>query len=503
MAEEELIGAAKVNADFMSARQKLMDNRKKALKILNDPWWNPEHGAKAKKTFLLVDDSVADGAKFEITNPVCKGYSIERSSIFKQFRGTVFQKVWSWCILYSLIAVIFFVIYKANVHPAHREHGHRSYDGDDDEYERKCSLANLDETDDLKCRPGWFNEQLVAVSGTYKSVARLGKLVLTMFVGLAYKRYIQFYWGSRKVQGAVNNMALILGSVCDYENTSELSIKLQGDLERYLMLVHVLMYMNISPYISDKLSLDDLNKRVMGIDQLLTEEELNIMKYIVEPGSGGVPENAVMMPGAKGNGPMNTVLVWLQMAFDRALAERIILAHHSEARTVSICAQFQGHLCDLRGSMATFGFMKQFPIPLAYAHMMQLLVDVVCLLCPFAVMYEIDTVVVHYAGFREHDPWATLPLTVMGVCFITMFYQGLLELAKVLLNPFGEEIDHTTGELKDKEFMINVKQILKQTRCGQFTFFNSAIAAPACCITETAKATRAEEAKNKVEGADY
>ena len=130
---------------------------------------------------------------------------------------------------------------------------------------------------------------------------------------------------------------------------------------------------------------------------------------------------------------------------DRALAEKIILAHHSEARTVSICAQFQGHLCDLRGSMATFGFMKQFPIPLAYAHMMQVLVDVVCILCPFAVMYEIDTVVVYYAGFREHDPWATLPLTVVGVCFITMFYQGLLELAKVLLNPFGEEIDHTVS----------------------------------------------------------
>jgi len=51
--------------------------------------------------------------------------------------------------------------------------------------------------------------------------------------------------------------------------------------------------------------------------------------------------------------------------------------------------------------------------------------------------------------------------------------------------------------------MINVKQILKQTRCGQFTFFNSAIAAPECCITETAKATRAEEAKKKLEGADY
>ena len=50
--------------------------------------------------------------------------------------------------------------------------------------------------------------------------------------------------------------------------------------------------------------------------------------------------------------------------------------------------------------------------------------------------------------------------------------------------------------------MINVKQILKQTRCGQFTFFNSAIAAPTCCITETAAAARREAAANAKEG-DY
>jgi len=498
----ELVGAAKANADFQNSRQELMDNRKKQLKILNDPWWNPEHGSAKPRTFMLVDDSKPDGAKYEITANVCTSYGVARFEIFSHFKGTVLQKVWTWCCIYAVITVIFFCIYKASVHPSHREHGHTDYSGDDDTYERLCERADLSEQDDLKCRPGWFNEQFVAVSKCYKDVAKLGKLVLTMFVGLAYRRYVQFYWGSRKVQGAINNMALILGSVCDYENKSELSIKLQQDLERYLVLVHVLMYMNISPYIGEKLSIPDLGKRVMGIDKLLTEEEMNIMMYVVKPGHGTPPEKAVIMPGAAGNGPMNTVLVWIQMAFDRALAEKIILVHHSEPRTVSICAQFQDHLCDLRGAMATFGFMKQFPIPLAYAHMMQVLVDFVCLLCPFAVMYEIDSVVVGKAGFREHDPWATLPLTVFGVCFITYFYQGLLSLAKVLSNPFGEAIDPKTGELKDKEFMINVKQILKQTRCGQFTFFNSAIAAPTCCITETAAAARREAAANAKEG-DY
>ena len=38
--------------------------------------------------------------------------------------------------------------------------------------------------------------------------------------------------------------------------------------------------------------------------------------------------------------------------------------------------------------------------------------------------------------------------------------------------------------------MVNVKRILQQTRAGQFTFFNSAIAAPQCCITKSAAEAR-------------
>lgn len=499
--EMPTVGASKATSDFQSSQAKTLKNRKKALKIINDPWWNPEFGSAAKKCFLLVDDSKEDGAKYPITNPVCVSYGTSRWEILRHVKGTVLTKVWVWCLCYCLLCTIMFLLYKTNLHPTDDDHPHNTFD--DDTIDRKCYHGDLSAQDDLKCRPAWFNEQFVAIAKCYSDVSRLGKLVLTMFVGLAYKRYMAFYWGSRKVQGKINNIALIIGSVCDYENKSELSIKLQGDLERYLVLVHILMYMNISPYVKDKLSLNDLNKRVLGVDNLVTEEELNILKYIVKPGTGDAPENAVILPGSAGNGPMNTVLVWLQMAFDRALAEKIIAPHHSEARVVAICSQFQDNLCELRGAMATFGFMKQLPIPLAYAHMLQIMIDVICILCPFAVMYQIDSIVVHKAGFEQHSPYATLPLTLAGVFFITYFYQGLLSLAKALSSPFGESMDVKTGELKDREFMINVKRILQQTRAGQFTFFNSGIAAPACCITPSAAKTRAEEAAMSQDGADY
>jgi len=339
---------------------------------------------------------------------------------------------------------------------------------------------------DIKCRPGWFNEQFASVSHVYSEAARLGELVLTLFVGMAYARYQKYYWNARKIQGGINNLALIVGTMIDTTNKTPESVELQRAFERYLTLLKILTYMNVSPLIKEKLKLPDLEKRIMGIKQLVTPEELAILQYTVDPNSNATPEGGCPLPGSAGNGPMNTVLVWLQMTFDRMLEEKVTCGHMSEARITSYCIQFQDHLMTLRGSMATFVFLTQFPTPLAYAHMLQMLVDFICFACPFAILFQIDTVVVKKAGFVEHQPWATLPLTLAGVFFTTFFFQGLLSLAKSLNSPFGEKVDEKTGMLKDQDFMLNVKQVIKQTRMGQYTLLNASVGAPTICQPDAA-----------------
>ena len=71
-----------------------------------------------------------------------------------------------------------------------------------------------------------------------------------------------------------------------------------------------------------------------------------------------------------------------------------------------------------------------------------------------------------------------------------------------MASPFGDKMNLVTGELKDKEFMINVKEILRQTRAGQFCLMNSAIGAPKRCISETASQARVAEQKAKDEAKD-
>lgn len=453
-----------------------MASKRAALNVMNDPWWNCDYGDKEKACYL-VDD------RDKIANTVCKNYGVSRADIYSHVKGTVIVKTWDWCLIYCSIGLLVAVIYHATT--------------DDDcptnesvpdslgEYKINEDVSSLiynyTGTDDLKCRPMWFNEQFSSLAHSYDKVAQLGELVLALFVGLAYKRYQQYYWETRKIQGSVNNIALCVGSMVDVENKSPVSIELQRTFERYLCLIQILTYMNVSPLIQAKVSMADLESRVIGIDQLVTAEELAILQYTKTEGKSDKPADGQVLPGSAGNGPMNTILVWLQMTFDQMLEEKVIGNKMSEARVTSYCCRFQEHLMTLRGTMATFVFLKQFPTPLAYAHMLQILVDSICIMCPFALVYEIDTLVIKNAGWDDHDKWATMPLTVAAIFFTTFFFQGLLSLAKALNSPFGHKVDEKTGMLVDQEFMLNVKQVLKQTRMGQYSLMNSSIAAPAIC----------------------
>ena len=45
-------------------------------------------------------------------------------------------------------------------------------------------------------------------------------------------------------------------------------------------------------------------------------------------------------------------------------------------------------------------------------------------LCPFALMFDIDTMIVENATFLSHTKWFPLPLTMFAVYTAVFFYQG-------------------------------------------------------------------------------
>ena len=108
--------------------------------------------------------------------------------------------------------------------------------------------------------------------------------------------------------------------------------------------------------------------------------------------------------------------------------------YKDEGRMTALNFQFQTKIEELRGAIATIGFELQLPVPLAYAHMMQFFVDVVCIIRPFVAVYTINTLIIENIGYESFvdlqdgknktaSEWNSLPLTLLGVLFFTFYYQ--------------------------------------------------------------------------------
>ena len=104
-----------------------------------------------------------------------------------------------------------------------------------------------------------FNELVASLATVTVKLHTLCFLTLAFYLEFSYKRYNKFYWNCRKVQGAINNLALIVGTSCDPDIQSPALPKSKEEklltdfcnFERYLNLVHVLMYWKFSPVLED------------------------------------------------------------------------------------------------------------------------------------------------------------------------------------------------------------------------------------------------------------
>jgi len=392
-------------------------------------------------------------------------YKITRKSLYGRWHGTVLSQVYQSVIFFDFICLIFFVIYA-------------TAKGDSGE----MMMWSECDDDETKCRPEWFDEHLSSIAHVAKDLTSLSTFVLTFYLGYSYARYVDYYWACRAVQGRINDIALIIGANINFhklENDPDLA-DWADTLERYLNLVHFLCHISTSPVLTQG---PNCKHKVFtdakGAGSILLEEEILGMQLCTDEEYGALLR-AKTIGGP--NGPGNTVLVWITMLYDKGVnMDRSYFRDNSDAsRMTALNMNFQEKIEALRGAIAHIGFELQLPVPLAYAHMMQFFVDTICCLYPFVAVYEINTIIIESTGFTMMDLWASLPLTLLGVFFFSFFYQGLLALSKTFTAPAGRRVDpkNPLTDVQDKEFYIEVRTILNQTKSGTYMFFNTGKMAP-------------------------
>ena len=97
------------------------------------------------------------------------------------------------------------------------------------------------------------------------------------------------------------------------------------------------------------------------------------------------------------------------------------LTRHNQTHRANLHYTFLDKMCQLRATYGSVPDKIDDRLNMAYAHFVQLLVDSFLFVTPFAAL----------ADMGNFSPFATFVLT--------MFFQGLLDLTKMFLDPFNNE----------------------------------------------------------------
>ena len=97
---------------------------------------------------------------------------------------------------------------------------------------------------------------------------------------------------------------------------------------------------------------------------------------------------------------------------------------------------------DLRGTIADIADALDGRMPLAYAHFVQLLVDTLLFISPFAL-------------YSEMGVWS-----IPAVGLLTLFYAGLLDLSKILLDPLDNDMYY------DASVNVDIGVLIRETNAG-------------------------------------
>jgi hypothetical protein len=248
--------------------------------------------------------------------------------------------------------------------------------------------------------------RLLIFEKIWRNLMSLTTFLLTFFVGQAFSFWRSVYELGRSIQGRMNDIHLLLATHAarkrDGTYTAEAEAFLK-DISSKLRAFHILMWAGQARRF--RMVLTDRGFSRMIARGMLTVKEKETLDLQL-----GVPRNQKHI----------ILLEW-------------VLFKCREARNRNIIQGDSGlehmlleKVCALRSSCSQVSHKVNGRMPLAYAHFVQILVDSFLFFAPFA----------QYADLGI--------FAVLSVGILTLFYSGLLDLAKVFLDPLDND-DYREG----------------------------------------------------------
>jgi len=264
---------------------------------------------------------------------------------------------------------------------------------------------------------------------------------LTFFLNQSYGLWRKCYDYSRRLQGRLNDLGLTLAahatrtkpSSSDVPSTyTPRSRQVLELVSRYVRVFNLLTYASFTR--SHRPILTPRGMRRLVERGILTNKEREILSEADVPATQR----------------HNAVLVWLTRLFLEGTQTGVF-----EGGT-GFEQQFMEKIHVIRAQYGAIGDELQGRMPLAYAHIVQVLLDVVLWMYPFMALST---------GMAWH-------LCIAGTFLLTMFYQGLFDLAKQFLDPYDNE---NFGQGDDP---LVIDTLIAETNAGSIRWMNSFHAQP-------------------------
>jgi len=276
-------------------------------------------------------------------------------------------------------------------------------------------------------------DSLVSVAQGFKYLMTLSFFILTFFLNQSYALWRDIYNNCRALQGSTDDLGMLAATHAtrvDGKYTSEAEATL-NDISMTVKIFHIFVYASKSRRFR-ALHTNRALKRMTQRGIISSEMCEAIMKSEIFHGDR-----------------VFGTIEWMMIKFQAGMDDGSL----KDAGDL-----FMSHVLDtgllLRKQFGGFRGTLEARIPLAYAHFVQIMVDTLLFIAPMALYKDLG------------------PFTIPTVAIMTIFFGGLLDVSKVMLDPLDNE-DYCDGVID-----INVGVFIRQANYGAIKFKQGAETLP-------------------------
>lgn len=331
---------------------------------------------KELRSIDLVIDQIA-GVKTKYGGDIIRKFKPSRGWLWCRWSGTILQQTWKGAIANMLLSV--------GIISAVRHY-----------FQPTWAIGMIP---DPTCP---FVQRTVGLSKLWHYLMTLTTFILTFFLSQAYAVWKNMYSITRKIQGRMNDIGLLVASTVERDHKGRYTADgeaLLDDVADYSRLFHAFMWAQYAK----KFQVLRTNR---GVSRMLSRGIITRKQY----------NTLCSLNGGGTQGYHNACIMWILIKCLNGMKSKTLPNDHA------LRDMLFHEVADLRGTYASIGDLLDGRIPLAYAHFVQILVDSFLLLAPFALYGELGI-------------WC-----VPAVGLLTLFYSGLLDLAKILLDPLDNDL---------------------------------------------------------------